>query len=346
MQLTNTTPLATQLSIGRSLPNGLRAGLLLAKATFSFDEQGRTRLDDQDPLPLLTADKPTPLGLLPRDNMPRNDAAFEIFLLGKAHAPFGRPVQHLRVGLAVGTTKRELDVYGDRFWVGHGPSAVLSSPAPFTEMPLTYSRAFGGTADIDDDSPIEVCHPSNPEGVGFDVEPIANRLHRELNCPAGYPRFPVVRAVPNVESVEAPLRTWADVPVPELWSAVPLASAIHNESCYRVEGEGAAARAIRSPGQLHRAHPAWVLPSAPSRGTRIQLHNLTRAGALELRFPSLEVHFDYLLAERAGSRPLAPRALVLLPEEQRIALLYALAFEVDPPSGQDRSARLRIMEKA
>lgn len=348
MRFTNTTPLAAHLSIGRELPNGLRAGLVLAKATFTFDERGRLRLDDQDPMPLFDADKQTPLGLLPRDNMPRNDAAFEVFLLGKAHAPFGKPATHVRVGLSVGDTKRELDVYGDRFWVGSGADAVLSAPEPFLEMPLTYSRAFGGTADIevDQDSPIEVTHPDNPEGVGFDLEPIAAGLHAELNCPAGFPRFARERAVPNIEAVGSPLRHWSDAPEPELWSAVPLSSAIHNQRCYRVEGEGANAQSYREPGHLHRAHPAWVLAGAPKRDSAIRLQNLTRGAAVELRFPALGAHLDYVLGRRTGSRALVPRSMVLLPEEARMTVLYALPFECDAPSQVNRSGRLRITEKA
>ncbi len=344
MRFTNTTPLAAHLSIGRELPNGLRAGLVLAKATFAFDERGRLRLDDQDPMPLFDADKETPLGLLPRDNMPRNDAAFEVFLLGKAHAPFGKPVPHVRVGLTVGDTKRELDVYGNRFWVGTGPGAVLSAPEPFLEMPLTYSRAFGGTADIevDVDSPIEVTHPDNPEGVGFDLEPIAASLHAELNCPAGFPRYARERAVPNIEAVGSPLKHWSDTPEPELWSAVPLGSAIHNRRCYRVEGEGATARVHVAPGHLHRAHPS-VGPSMRARGrarpSEAREH-LTRGGTVvTLRFPQLEVHLDYVLGDRGGSRALAPRALVLLPEEHRITLALFHAFP-GCPADRCRSRRL------
>jgi hypothetical protein len=249
--------------------------------------------------------------------------------------------------LNVGETKRSLDVYGDRFWVGSGAGAVLSAPEPFLEMPLTYSRAFGGTVDIeiDVDSPIEAGHPANPEGVGFDPRPIADGLDAELNCPAGFPRFPGERAVPNIEAAHSPLRHWSDTPEPELWSAVPLSSSIHNERCFRVEGQGPNARAVTQPGALHRAHPDWVLPRAPEPGTTIQLTNLTRGGMVELRIPRLEVHFDYVLGTRTGSRPLAPRALVLLPEEQRLTLLYGLAFEVDAPNGDHRHARLRLMEK-
>jgi len=348
MLFTNTTPLSARLSIGRGLPDGLRPGLLLAKATFSFDERGRARLDDQDPLPLLDADTATPLGLLPRDNLPRNDPAFEVFLLGKAHAPFGRPVPHVRVALAVADCRRELDVYGDRFWLGRGADAALSAPAPFLEMPLTYSRAFGGTADIeiDVDSPVEVHYPENPDGVGFDLEPIADGLHRDLNCPAGFPRFTLERGVPNIESADSPLRRWSDNPQPEVWCAVPLSGAIHNRRSYLLDPDGGVnARAKPQIGQFYRAHPGWVLPEAPGKGAPIVLHNLTKNPSLELRFPNLDVYFDYALGPRDGSRALGPRAIILLPEQQKFAVLFALTFVVDPPTGAERSGRLRIKEQ-
>ncbi len=348
MDFVNRTPLVARLEIGAETASGRRAGLLAAKATFAWDGAGRARLDGQSPLPLFGEDQETELGLLPRDDMPRNDLAFEVCLLGKAHAPGGLPAKEVRVALTVGSVRRELDVIGPRFWVGAGPHAVPSEPEPFTTMPLVYARAFGGSVDIlvDQDSPMLVEHPDNPGGVGFDPAPQAAELDRLLSCPPGYPRFPRERALPNVERPDQRIRSYADSPEPEVWAAVPLASRIHGMRCFQQVGEGTEARAELLPGHLHRAHPAWVLERAPDAGSPMVLEHLTPQATLAIAFPSLAVHFDYVLGEREGTRRLWPSALVLLPEERRFTVLYRLAFEVEAPQGQVRSGRLRVEEGA
>src|SRR5688572_26921483 len=137
MELTNATALAARIDVGSPLPNGNRRGMLVAKATYRFDAGGRVTLDDQDPYPIFLSDVLHPQGPLPRDDMPRLDDAFEVSLLGHAHAGGKR---HVRVSLSVGDLTRAIDVFGDRVWVGTGEGARISDPEPFDKMPLTWSR--------------------------------------------------------------------------------------------------------------------------------------------------------------------------------------------------------------
>lgn len=68
----------------------------------------------------------------------------ELLVAGKAFADGGNPVQQMTVSASLGTIKKRLKVVGDRFWRGSGFSQV-SEPEPFTSMPLSYQRAYGGT---------------------------------------------------------------------------------------------------------------------------------------------------------------------------------------------------------
>ncbi|MDQ0612146.1 uncharacterized protein YjbI with pentapeptide repeats [Variovorax sp. W1I1] len=74
----------------------------------------------------------------------------EFLVHGKAYAPADRP-SACAVRARFGMLEKTLLVFGDRHWDGARPSA----PAPFSEMPLDWSRAYGGRD-----------HPPNMAGRG------------------------------------------------------------------------------------------------------------------------------------------------------------------------------------
>lgn len=67
---------------------------------------------------------------------------------------------YVNVSVQVGEMRKELDVFGDRYWLGDG----RSDPAPFDSLPLDWAHAFGGED-----------FPENPLGKGYllpgDAEP-------------------------------------------------------------------------------------------------------------------------------------------------------------------------------
>lgn len=93
--------------------------------------------------------------------------ATDVVVNGAAHAPQGRPVQELIVGVAVGATVKRILVIGDR--IAHhreGASPVFSEPTPFTTMPIRYERAFGGV-DVRSDPKLACAYGRNHLGRGF-----------------------------------------------------------------------------------------------------------------------------------------------------------------------------------
>ncbi len=78
----------------------------------------------------------------------------EVLLSGKAYTPGGAAAV-CPVRLKVGSVDKRLAVFGDRMWK-HG---VPTEPLPFTEMPLTWSRSFGGKG-----------FTKNPVGRGYGPE--------------------------------------------------------------------------------------------------------------------------------------------------------------------------------
>lgn len=342
MQLVNTTPVPIKLAI-YAPPAGLRTAIFTAKATFRVSDGAEVTLDREDPLPVLDADEPTELGLLPSDALPRCDAAFEVMVLGKAYAPQGAPVPYVMVSLAVGTVERRLAVLGDRHWEGEGEGARISPPQPFVCMPLTWTRAFGGRKDvlIDIESPIEVVEPNNPDGKGFDHIEQGRQAAALFKPPAPFPQFDLVRELPNLEDPLHPITAWSDRPLPACWAPTPLHYGILYERLRRArQAHPDQPVTMGSPQIMHRAHPDWTIELPPPR-TPVRLVGMTPNGVFSFMIPALRLLVDVRAGDTQQELELIPRALLLLPEQRRFYLVYRnyIAFEYQPD--QVRAARLR-----
>ncbi|MCA9607959.1 MAG: DUF2169 domain-containing protein [Myxococcales bacterium] len=345
MELINQTGVPAELLVADTgMKEGerrLRTGCLLAKATFQMRGAAAELVTD-DPLPILHAHEPTPLGDIPADVRAGMGERVEIVVLAQAHAPRRRPVEQMRVGLQVDTTLHELLVTGDRVWVGKGSDARPSAPIPFTTMPLTWTHAYGGTAEVwwDDHTRVPLQHPVNRAGLGFDAEGFARGM--EAHCPPGYPRLTEERRLPNVEDPAHAIVTWADDPVPTCWAAhtgsqlvtgalAHRSSAPSPEELERIQGEG------------KRVSHAGLRLDAIEGPLSFRLTGCTDDGDWSFVLPPLRVSMDYALGARRGARTLPPYQVVILAEERRVTVTYQSWFKfwVDDES-TERSVRLSV----
>jgi uncharacterized protein YjbI with pentapeptide repeats len=108
----------------------------------------------------------------------------EVLVTGSAYAPGGIAQAAVNARVVLGDVDKTVLVVGDRRWE-HG---AMTTPTPFAEMPLGWSRAFGGEG-----------YPRNPIGRGF--APV------EQGGVAVHP-------LPNLEHPARRVRTVADRPEP------------------------------------------------------------------------------------------------------------------------------------
>jgi hypothetical protein len=349
MLLVNQTPVPAQLLVAEMPDEGCRGGMLVAKATFQLSA-APPELVTADPLPLYA--EPTPfgdVGELPADLVPREDAAFEVFLHAACHAPGGHAVREAGVALRVGSVQRELRVVGDRVWVGRGPAATIGPPEPFVRMPLTYERAFGGSAEIriDPDSVFPVFDPLNQRGKGFDPDEYLAGCAAAFECAPGFPVVaPGARALPNLEDPARPIRAWSDRPPPACWAAIPMDVGFMTRAiAARLERYGGApSRAQQAQAAYFRAHPDWTLDVLPRARSEVRLEGASASGRLSFALPALRVVADYEIGSRQGVLELSPQALVILPEVTRFCLIYRAFFRYGEAPGEARSFRLRLVE--
>ncbi|HEX7507794.1 MAG TPA: DUF2169 domain-containing protein [Polyangia bacterium] len=199
MNLENATAIPAQVTVAELPGEDNRIGVLTAKATFTFDLSGQVQLDTQDPFPVLSEDRDTPWGPLPTDSRARRSDKFEVMLLGNAHPPRGATTV-TKVALSVGAERRELLVWGDRFWVGSDPKRMsISKARTFDRMPLTFERAFGGTVPVqlDSKSVLDLADPINPGGKGIRCQAASRRLVQDAAGATGVPSAAFWSASPS-----------------------------------------------------------------------------------------------------------------------------------------------------
>ncbi len=357
MELSNVHPVSALLSVS-AIPgyDHARAGMLVAKMTYRVVD-GVATLETQKPAKILVKDTPliwkdpqagdVLLGELPRDDTLRADPAFEVILLGQAHAPKGVACTQMKVAMSVGAARRELLVTGDRRWEKSVFGQRISAPTPFTTMPLAWSRAFGGQAEIeiDHESFVDVCDVRNAAGRGFDPTMQAHGMTKALKSPKPYPRFDAARVLPNVEYPQVAVKAWGDNPDPACWATVPTTSSIHG---LRIPVEPKTPKA--GPGLFHRAHPDWVLPQVPPAHTVVTVDGVTPDGRWTFKLPAQQVWLDVVTESREQRVQALPQMLVLLPEERSFQLIFRGFFSVPvplqepPPEGDLRVARLRLAD--
>jgi hypothetical protein len=170
MELINATRMTAGYNMGLE-PSGRELLVVVIKATFVLPKAGeQVRLADEQ-LPLIMADT---FSGEPGFSAPMQEIDFaprkhrcDVLLTGHARAPAGKQVARMRAGLRVGPMEKVFDVVGDRAWQAGLTGITASEPLPFTEMPVSYDRAFGGADRYSEDESEHDAYLPNPVGRGW-----------------------------------------------------------------------------------------------------------------------------------------------------------------------------------
>lgn len=180
MELINSTRMEAGYTMGME-PSGRELLVVVVKGTFRIPaEPGATLKLHEEQQPLVMGDVffGEPGLSAPKyevDFAPRKHRC-DVLLNGSAHAPGGKPVDRVTVGVRIGAWSKSFSVVGDRYW--YSAAGIRATvPKPFVAMPISYDRAFGGV-DLRHEDPAQ--HASflpNPSGRGFHRHMIEQWLH-------------------------------------------------------------------------------------------------------------------------------------------------------------------------
>ncbi|SAL83445.1 hypothetical protein AWB67_06409 [Caballeronia terrestris] len=187
--LFNETPFAAERTWTRD-EAGREFWLVAIKAAFEiFPDGGQAPLKEQIPVrraPVFAGD-PTQTELLEESDFNLEKTGTDVLVAGHAYVPSGKPAVETVVRMRLADLDKSLRVTGDRMLADSLVSIRPSRPQPFSRMPITWRRAFGGT-DMQASKP--AWEPRNPVGTGFAVES----------------RHLLGRPAPNFEYPDAPYR--------------------------------------------------------------------------------------------------------------------------------------------
>lgn len=323
MEFHNDTPFAARFWSG-GIRDGVKGGWVVARASFRL-QRGANRLrPTHEPWPIFTEPLESAHGAFPADGHPFRTGC-DLVIAGRAASP--TPVPAMTVSARVGAFSTELLVIGDRRWRKTiGGELVASDPEPFTEMPLDWTRAYGGIAAFGGEP---APHPLNPRGRGFYLS-----AEQAVDQP-----------LPNVEDRAAPVQSWRDGPLPVSWHPVDDASS------WQV-ATWALDRAQRGLGQAALSEladvtfaafpgaspPAMILPDLAPR-TEVEVRGLA-GGPFGFRVPRLDLQLLAAIGSESIERPLHYSGLWVLPQEDLVVLTCLGRFKYALRSGEERRVRL------
>lgn len=176
--------------------------VVVVKGTFKTSPRGEMSLAEEQ-RPLVTSDEhygdPATTSIRYECDFAFTKPLTDVVVVGKAISPSGQPVTQLGVSLEVQGQKKNLLILGERRWIRSLGSTFASKPVPFTEMPLTFERAFGGQDESRGPGQASV-EQRNLVGVGF-------HPHRKAALIEGTP-------MPNLERPGQAISSPRDRPEP------------------------------------------------------------------------------------------------------------------------------------
>ena len=170
MEIVNATGMSVAWTQGLD-PDGTERALVVVKGTFDIPRGGGEVQLAPEQLDFVYADtftgEPGESAVVYESDFAPSKPRCDVLLLGHAHAPAGRALPAVRVGLRVGTLRKHFEVVGPRYWTGGIGGVRPSAPHPFDRLPISYDCAFGGGEVVPSDPSLRNTYAPNPVGVGY-----------------------------------------------------------------------------------------------------------------------------------------------------------------------------------
>ena len=315
LQLKNRTPFAAQLAL---FPNqlGIDTLYIVAKATFKIGRQWT--LADEQRMPLgadeYWSDDPASSSIKYASDLHIGKPFTDVIMVGHAWAPDGTQVSYQDVLLSVGSVKKYIRVFGDREW----DNGNITTPLPFSCMPLVYERAFGGIHKSE--GKIVAAEVRNPVGCGF----AGKRRVKEMNG----------LALPNLEDPKQLLQRVGDVvnPVGFGFLSPNWQPRVSFAGTYDEQWQIQQAPYLPADFDLrffNMAHPDLVYPGYLSGGEPVQISGVNPDGVLEFDLPELTLKADVSIHSRREQPPFYLETVVIEPDELLLDMTWKAKLPCD-----------------
>lgn len=313
-EVQNFTPFIAEGEWTRDRDGG-EVWLVAVRCTFRVHQDGTTSVADEQDSEVLGPKyrgDPAESSLLYDSDYYLTKPTTDVLLHGRAHAPGGRPTTQVDVTMRVGEIRKTLRVTGDRPYQPGMRGYVAGRAEPFTEMPLTYERAYGGT---------EPAPPKKPDRPQFDDR---NPVGTGFAPAAG-------KSAPNVEypGVNLGNRPAGFGPIPPHWRPRVRYAGTYDEAWQR---ERCPLYPTDLDDRFFLCSPEDQRPKEFLGGAEpVELLNLTPTGRLAFRLP--RVAFGFETEFRGGERVRHRGRLhtvILEPDVPRVILVWRTELSCHP----------------
>lgn len=173
LQINNNTPFIAELHPFSDV-HGRDYAVALVKGSFLVDPKSNTLVVSEQQVEVKYADEfyaePGKSSIKYPSDISLVKGATDVLLIGHAYAPNEQAVRALEITLSIDSFTKTVRILGDRVWQKSHSSWQATLPREFTQIPLCYENAFGGTFTVDSDPDSEEVYDQNPFGKGFITE--------------------------------------------------------------------------------------------------------------------------------------------------------------------------------
>jgi hypothetical protein len=310
-QVENATPFAAQRNWVRDR-NGAEVWIVSVKGTYGINADGSVDLlNDQEEVrfaPVFRGDPAKSSLLYDSDLMP-SKSAVDVILNATAYAPVGSPARQVEVSVSIGDWRKDLWVSGDRTWEYGFWGVAAGRPMPFTTMPISYERAFGGVQ-TDQDGRVRGWEQRNPVGTGFAID--EQGAHGQ--------------ALPNVEFGNERISSWRDRPAPAGFGAIAAHWTPRRELAGTFGEEWKTERQPLVPDDFDDGFYQCAPKDQQIEGLRgdevVTLTNLTPEGYLQFRLPRVAFGFRTRFGKKSVDHSSRLQTVVIEPDLPRMMLVW------------------------
>lgn len=245
----------------------------------------------------------------PADLSPRKPST-DVVVVGDAVTPDEAPRTELDVLVRVGPVSRALRVFGMRVWYEGAAGLTLTTPQPFTRVPLRWELAFGGYDGSDPERPVEDARNPLGRSVARDARTLVDKPGPQIEDPQAL--FGISTTRPAPAGVGAIGRHW----LPRRQYAGTY-DALWTRTRMPLPPTDLDARFHQS------APPELVTPTYLRGGESVEVLHMNREGALRFELPRLAFFVGMkLLGGALTEFPPALDTVLLRPTERLLEMTW------------------------
>lgn len=236
----------------------------------------------------------------------------DVVMIGHAYAPHGQ-AEAIDVTLATGPLKKTIRVFGDRYWKKSLGRVSITSPQPFSTMPLIYERAFGGLDKTHKDPKKWAGEPRNPVGTGL----VSNKGRQDLE----------EISLPNIEDPSALIKSFRDRPQPAGFGFVTPSWKPRLDYAGTYDEDWKENRYPLLPLDFdprfyNSAHPDLISTEFFRGGELVRVGNASKKGSLSFKLPNVEVNAEFYIDSVVTKQMCRLDTVVIEPDEERFVLTW------------------------